>query len=214
MDGSAKTRCAALPSRMAIRFHRRKDDFAKDETVAVIAVENNSIKVQRGDGSENLFPLGAGCACFDVGEKRKLKIAAGEKLLLQANTSGKRFINRRTRRGAGDSGRFRSAGRWPRDSCRLSHLPRRLRPSRPMPPRARPWMKFCWSPRRVRCPPSIRNNFTSASRAGASAAKSFTDDSELLRLHVTHSSARLAAVEAMPQRDFLQTYFAARQIVS
>ena len=78
---------------MAIRFHRRKDDFAKDETVAVIAVENNSIKVQRGDGSENIFPLGAGCACFDVGEKRKLKIAAGEKLLLQANTSGKRFIN-------------------------------------------------------------------------------------------------------------------------
>ena len=45
-------------------------------------------------------------------------------------------------------------------------------PSRRTPPRARPWMKFCWSPRRVRCPPSIRNNFTSASRAGANAARS------------------------------------------
>jgi ATP-dependent exoDNAse (exonuclease V) alpha subunit len=45
------------------------------------------------DGSENIFPLGAGIACFDVGEKRKLKIAAGDKLLLQANTVGKRFIN-------------------------------------------------------------------------------------------------------------------------
>ena len=78
---------------MAIRFHRRKDDFAKDETVAVVTVENDSIKVQRDDGSENLFPLGQGCACFDVGEKRKLKIAAGDKLLLQANTVGKRFIN-------------------------------------------------------------------------------------------------------------------------
>jgi hypothetical protein len=33
----------------------------------------------------------------------------------------------------------------------------------------------------------------------------FTDDSDLLRSHVTHSSARLAAVEAMPQRDLLQT---------
>ena len=32
---------------MAIRFHRRKADFAKDETVAVVAVENDSIKVQR-----------------------------------------------------------------------------------------------------------------------------------------------------------------------
>ena len=66
-------------------------------------------------------------------------------------------------------------------------------------------MKFCSSPRRVRCPPSIRNNFTSASRAGRERCQIFTDDTELLRSHVTHSSARLAAVEAMPQRDFLQT---------
>jgi hypothetical protein len=36
--------------------------------------------------------LGAGCGCFDVGEKRKLKIAVGDKLLLQADTVGKRFI--------------------------------------------------------------------------------------------------------------------------
>ena len=33
----------------------------------------------------------------------------------------------------------------------------------------------------------------------------FTDDAQMLRSHVTHSSARLAAVEAMPRRDFLQT---------
>jgi ATP-dependent exoDNAse (exonuclease V) alpha subunit len=33
----------------------------------------------------------------------------------------------------------------------------------------------------------------------------FTDDSDLLRSHVTRSSARLAAVEAMPQRDLIQT---------
>ena len=68
-------------------------DFAKDETVAVVAVENDSLKVQRADSSESVFPLGAGVACFDVGEKRKLKIAAGDKLLLQANAGHKRFIN-------------------------------------------------------------------------------------------------------------------------
>ena len=50
-------------------------------------------KVQRADGSESIFPLGQGSALFDVGEKRKLKIAAGDKLLLQANASRKRFIN-------------------------------------------------------------------------------------------------------------------------
>ncbi|HUA68323.1 MAG TPA: hypothetical protein VMA13_07220, partial [Candidatus Saccharimonadales bacterium] len=33
----------------------------------------------------------------------------------------------------------------------------------------------------------------------------FTDDSDLLCSHITQSSARLAAVEALPQRDFLQT---------
>jgi len=53
--------------RMAIRFYRRNSDFAKDETVAVVAVENGAIKVQREDGSENLFHW---CRLrrFDVGE--------------------------------------------------------------------------------------------------------------------------------------------------
>ena len=78
---------------MAIHFHRRTAGFANDETVAVVDIENDELKVERADGSENVFPLGAGCACFDVGEKRKLKIAAGDKLLLQANANRKQFIN-------------------------------------------------------------------------------------------------------------------------
>ncbi len=77
---------------LAIRFHRQKTGFAKDETVAVVAVENDALKVQRADGSASIFPLGAGCACFDVGEKRKLKVAAGDKLLLQSNWQ-KKFVN-------------------------------------------------------------------------------------------------------------------------
>jgi hypothetical protein len=78
---------------MAIHFHRTTHGFDKNETVSVVAVENDSIKVQREVGTERLFSLGAGSACFDVGEKRRLKIAAGDKLLLQANMAGKRFIN-------------------------------------------------------------------------------------------------------------------------
>ncbi len=46
--------------------------------------------------------------------------------------------------------------------------------------------------------------YVSISR-GRERCQIFTDDSDLLRSHVTHSSARLAAVEAMPQRDFLKT---------
>ena len=100
---------------LAIRFHRQKTGFAKDETVAVVAVENDSLKVQRADGSESIFPLGAGSACFDVGEKRKLKVAAGDKLLLQSNWQ-KKFVNGELVEVQGDSRRFRGAGRWPGDS--------------------------------------------------------------------------------------------------
>jgi hypothetical protein len=46
--------------------------------------------------------------------------------------------------------------------------------------------------------------YVSISR-GRERCQVFTDDTELLRSHVTHSSARLAAIEAMPQRDFLRT---------
>jgi len=73
---------------MAIQFQRRKAGFDKGEMVAVVAVENDALKVQRTDGSESVFPLSQGFATsagFDVGEKGKLKVAAGEKLLLQSN---------------------------------------------------------------------------------------------------------------------------------
>jgi hypothetical protein len=46
--------------------------------------------------------------------------------------------------------------------------------------------------------------YVSISR-GRERCQVFTDDAEMLRSHVTDSSARLAAIEAMPQRDFFQT---------
>ena len=49
---------------MAIHFHRTAHGFDKDETVAVVAVENDSLKVQRAGGSEGLFQLGQGIACL------------------------------------------------------------------------------------------------------------------------------------------------------
>ena len=52
----------------AIHFNRRGHGFKKDETVAVFAVENDSLKVQRADGTETVFPLGEGLAC-DVGRR-------------------------------------------------------------------------------------------------------------------------------------------------
>jgi len=189
---------------MAIRFHRRKDDFAKDETVAVVAIENDSIKVQRDDGSENLFPLGAGCACFDVGEKRKLKIAAGDKLLLQANTVGKRFINGElveVRAIQGDSVVLADGRVIPQNYRTFTHG--YAVTSHAAQGKTVDEVMLVASSRSL---PAINQEqfYVSISR-GRERCQIFTDDSELLRLHVTHSSARLAAVEAMPQRDFLQT---------
>jgi hypothetical protein len=189
---------------MAIRFHRRKDDFAKDETVAVVAVENDFIKVQRDDGSENIFPLGAGCVCFDVGEKRKLKIAAGDKLLLQANTVGKRFINGElveVRAIQGDSVVLADGRVIPADYRTFTHG--YAVTSHAAQGKTVDEVLLVASSRSL---PAINQEqfYVSISR-GRERCQVFTDDSELLRSHVTRSSARLAAVEAMPQRDFLQT---------
>ena len=49
---------------MTIRFHRSKGGFDKNESVVVVAVETDSLKVQRADGSESILPLGAGNVAF------------------------------------------------------------------------------------------------------------------------------------------------------
>jgi conjugative relaxase-like TrwC/TraI family protein len=182
---------------MAIRFHRRKDDFVKDETVAVVAVENGAIKVQREDGSENLFPLGAGCACFDVGEKRKLKIAAGDKLLLQANTVGKRFINGElveVRAIQGDSVVLADGRVIPQNYRTFTHG--YAVTSHAAQGKTVDEVLVVASSRSLAAVHQ-QQFYVSISR-GRECCQIFTDDSERLRSHITHSSERLAAVEVLP----------------
>jgi ATP-dependent exoDNAse (exonuclease V) alpha subunit len=182
---------------MAIHFHRRTAGFAKDETVAVVAVENDSIKVQRDDGSDSVFLLGAGCALFDVGEKRKLKIAAGDKLLLQANASRKRFIN----------GELVEVLAIQGDSVVLADgrvIPQNYRTfthgyavtSHAAQGKTVDEVLVVASSRSL---PAINQQqfYVSISR-GRDACRVFTDDAEMLRSHVTRSSERLAAVEVVP----------------
>jgi hypothetical protein len=187
---------------MAIHFHRRGHGFEKGETVAVVSVENDSLKVQHPDGSENIFLLGAGIAC-DVGEKRKLKVAAGDKLLLQSNWQ-KRFVNGElveVKAIQGDSvlladGRVISADyrTFTHGYAVTSHAAQGKTVDEVL---------VVASSRSL---PAINQEqfYVSISR-GRERCQVFTDDAEMLRSHVTRSSARLAAVEAMPQRDFLQT---------
>ena len=181
---------------LAIRFHRQKTGFAKDETVAVVAVENDALKVQRADGSESVFPLGQGSARFDVGEKRKLKIAAGDKLLLQANWR-KKFINGElveVRAIQGDSVVLTDSRVIPEKYRTFTHG--YAVTSHAAQGKTVDEVMVVASSRSL---PAINQQqfYVSISR-GRERCQIFTDDAELLRSHVTRSSARLAAVEVVP----------------
>lgn len=187
---------------MAIHFHRRGHGFEKGETVQVVAVENDSLKIQHPDGSENIFPLGAGIAC-DVGERRKLKVAAGDKLLLQSNWQ-KKFVNGElveVKAIQGDSVLLADGRVIPANYRTFTHG--YVVTSHAAQGKTVDEVLVVASSRSL---PAINQEqfYVSISR-GRDACRVFTDDVEMLRSHVTRSSARLAAVEAMPQRDFLQT---------
>ncbi len=191
---------------LAIRFHRPKAGFAKNETVAVAAVENDLLKVQRADGSESLFPLGQGTALFDVGEKRKLKVAVGDKLLLQSNWQ-RRFVNGElveVKAVHGDSVVLADGRVIPENYRTFTHG--YAVTSHAAQGKTVDEVLVVASSRSL---PAVHQEqfYVSISR-GRERCQIFTDDSDLLRSHVTHSSARLAAVEAMPawpQRDLIQT---------
>ncbi|MGA2180992.1 MAG: MobF family relaxase [Verrucomicrobiota bacterium] len=193
-------------SGLAIRFHRQKSGFAKDETVAVVAVENDALKVQRADGSESIFPLGQGAALFDVGEKRKLKVAAGDKLLLQSNWR-KKFINGElveVRAIQGDSVVLADGRVIPENYRTFTHG--YAVTSHAAQGKTVDEVLVVASSRSL---PAVHQEqfYVSISR-GRNACRVFTDDAEMLRSHVTLSSARLAAVEVVPpahRRKFILT---------
>jgi ATP-dependent exoDNAse (exonuclease V) alpha subunit len=191
---------------MAIHFHRSGHGFEKGETVAVVAIENDSLKVQRADHTEIFFPLGQGSALFDVGEKRKLKVAAGDKLLLQANAVAvrKHFVNGElveVKRLAGEAIILTDGRTIPADYRTFTHG--YAVTSHAAQGKTVDEVLLVASSRSL---PAINQEqfYVSISR-GRERCQIFTDDSDLLRSQVTRSSARLAAIEAMPQRDFLQT---------
>jgi ATP-dependent exoDNAse (exonuclease V) alpha subunit len=145
-------------------------------------------------------------ASCDVGEQRKLKIAAGEKLLLQANWQ-KKFVN----------GELVEVKAVQGDSIVLADgrvLPNKYRTfthgyavtSHAAQGKTVDEVLLVVSSRSL---PAVHQEqfYVSISR-GRERCQILTDDSDLLRLHVTRSSARLAAVEAMPvihRRNFIQT---------
>jgi ATP-dependent exoDNAse (exonuclease V) alpha subunit len=169
----------------------------------VVAVENDSLKIRRDDGEETVFKLGQGSALCDVGEKRKLKVAAGDKLLLQANWQ-KKFVNGElveVKHLASEAIILTDGRTIPADYRTFTHG--YAVTSHAAQGKTVAEVLLVASARSL---PAINQEqfYVSISR-GRERCRVFTDDTEMLRSHVTDSSARLAAIEAMPQRDFLQT---------
>jgi len=179
---------------MAIRFHRSKAGFDNGESVEVVRVENAALIVRSTGGLETVFKLSAGSACFDVGETRKLKISIGDRLLLQANAARKQFVNGElveVKRLAGEA-IILADGRTIPVSYRTfvhgyavtSHAAQGKTVDEVL---------VVASSRSL--PAISQEQFYVSISRGRDRCQVFTDDTELLRSHVTRSSARLAAVE-------------------
>lgn len=193
-------------SGMAIRFHRAAQGFNKNESVALIDVANDSLKVQRTNGSECVFQLGQGSGVFDVGENRTLKVAAGDKLLLQSNWQ-RRFVNGElveVKAVQGDSILLADGRIIPADYRTFTHG--YAVTSHAAQGKTVDEVLVVASSRSLSA--VNREQFYVSISRGRERCRIFTDDCDLLRSHLADSSARLAAIEAVPvrsQRDFLQT---------
>ena len=187
---------------MRLRFHRRGHGFAKGEMVSVIAVEKDSLTVQRSDGTETRVRLGQGPAWCDVGEQRNLKVTAGDRLLLQANgvAGRKPLVNGElveVKRLAGEAIILTDGRTIPADYRTFTHG--YAVTSHAAQGKTVDAVLVVASSRSL---PAVHQEqfYVSISR-GRERCQIFTDDVDLLRSHVTHSSARLAAMEALPGRQ-------------
>jgi hypothetical protein len=73
-----------------LRFVRKTEHFKAGEFAEVLGQVGKQLKIRTG-GRERLFHPSRSPSSFDVGERRELKVAAGDLLLLRANAPG--FVN-------------------------------------------------------------------------------------------------------------------------
>jgi conjugative relaxase-like TrwC/TraI family protein len=78
-------------------FHQKSGPFARNEAATVLGVQDDRLRLRRADGEKVSYrpagPKTADKAPFDVCQRRPLRVAPGDKLLLQANRREARLIN-------------------------------------------------------------------------------------------------------------------------
>ncbi len=184
---------------MALRFHRSKAGLTRGESVEVVTTGTDALGVRRRDGSTAELKLSRGSGAFDAGESRTLRVAAGDKLLLQANASlrGRRFINGELV----EVKAFQGGGILLTDGRVIPEHYRTFTHGYAVTSHAAQGktvdeVLVVASSRSL---PAVHQQqfYVSISR-GRERCHVFTDDKDLLRSHVTNSSERLAAVEIVP----------------
>jgi conjugative relaxase-like TrwC/TraI family protein len=193
-----------------LNFHRTTHGFSKGASAEIVQVSDDSLKLRRPDGSETSVQLGRGSAAFDVGETRTLKIAAGDKLLLQANWR-KKFINGElveAKSVQGDSILLTDGRIIPSDYRTFTHG--YAVTSHAAQGKTVDEVLVVASSRSLAAI-NQQQFYVSISR-GRERCQVFTDDKDLLRSHVTHSNARIAAVEVVPSAAMKRRKFI-RQIL-
>jgi conjugative relaxase-like TrwC/TraI family protein len=183
---------------MMLRFHQAKHGFERGETVEVVTA-GDALTVRRKDGLTMPLNPALLAKCVDVGESRMLKVAAGDKLLLQANAVAVRqhFINGevvQVKAIQGDDILLTDGRVIPEHYRTFTHG--YAVTSHAAQGKTVDEVLVVASSRSL---PAINQQqfYVSISR-GRERCQVFTDDKDLLRSHVTDSSTRVAAVEAVP----------------
>lgn len=189
-----------------IIFHQRAGTFAKDETVEVVAVGKSCLRIKCADGSERSLNVGKFAGSMDVCQPRQLSVAAGDKLLLQANrktTAGKNFINGElvTVKAINGSNILLKDGRTlPADYRRFTHgyaVTSHSSQGKTVD------NVFMVASSRSFGAVNREQFYVSISR-GREHCQVFTDDSELLRHRICDTHERTAAIELLDFREALR----------
>ena len=191
---------------MTLRFHQARGGFARCESVEVIAVGSGEITIRCADGSTKQPNLPQISAAFDVGETRTLNVAAGDRLLLRANAGRKQFVNGElvaVKAVHGEDILLTDGRIIPRDYRAFTHG--YAVTSHAAQGKTADEILVVASSRSL---PAVHQQqfYVSISR-GRERCQVFTDDKDLLRSRVTHSSERLAAVDVVShthRRDFIR----------
>lgn len=192
-----------------LHFHRAVAGFVKGDSAEVVQVSDDSLELRHSNGSVSSLPLNTSPVCFDVGEQRKIGIISGDKLMLQANSASgcNRFVNGElveVKAIQGDSVLLTDGRVIPANYRTFTHG--YAVTSHAAQGKTVDEVLVVASSRSL--PAVSQEQFYVSISRGRDICLIYTDDADLLRSHVARSSARLAAVEAIPRirrRQLIQT---------